>query len=215
MLRFATHGIMSSRYRVPETVRSMTVMTPLTLFEFQILDWFVQTLHHEMLDKAAPVVSYLGDRGWIWLLITALFFIRKSSRRVSITILLALAFSYITANLILKPLVARVRPCDINTAYRLLIDPPTDFSFPSGHTQAAFAAASAINHKYKLLGGAALLLATCIGFSRLYLYVHFVGDVLAGAVIGYLLGSIADTLITEIRYRRYSQHRRKKKPSRP
>ena len=193
----------------------MTTMTPLTQLEFQILDWIVRTFHHEILDAYAPTISFLGDYGWIWIVIALLFMIRKSSRKVGVTILLALAFSHIVADIALKPFVARLRPYDINTAYQLLIDPPAGFSFPSGHTQSAFAAAAAINHSNKIIGSGALLLAAAIGFSRLYLYVHFPGDVLAGAAIGLLIGGIADTLITEIRYRHYSQRRRKLKQSRP
>jgi len=192
-------------------------MTAFTQFEFTLLNWIVQTFKHEYLDAIMPKISFLGDKGWIWIALGLLFMFRKSTRRIGTTVLLALLFSLIVANIVLKPLVARTRPFDINTTYQLLIDPPGDYSFPSGHAQAAFAAASVISHNMRFLGGAAMLLAAAISFSRLYLYLHFTCDVLAGAIIGYILGSIADTLVTEIRYRRYAKKRRlsKKAPLSP
>ena len=90
----------------------------------------------------------------------------------------------LTGNMILKPLVARMRPFTVNTAIELLIPPPTDFSFPSGHTYASFASATAICRNNRKIGVPALILASLIAFSRLYLYVHYPSDVLGGAVVG-------------------------------
>lgn len=100
----------------------------------------------------------------------------------------ALALEVLCCNLILKPFVARIRPCDINTAVQLLVPRPDDFSFPSGHTGAFFSASSALYFSRSRLRFPALVLAVLIGFSRLYLYVHYPTDVLAGAVLGALLG---------------------------
>ena len=59
-----------------------------------------------------------------------------------------------------------------------------DWSFPSGHTSAAFAAALAIFMWYKKEGGFAIVIAALIAISRLYLTVHYPTDVLAGALVG-------------------------------
>ena len=58
--------------------------------------------------------------------------------------LLSLGLEILCCNFLLKPLVARPRPCDVNRAVQLLIPRPEDFSFPSGHTGASFAAASGL-----------------------------------------------------------------------
>ena len=100
----------------------------------------------------------------------------------------------VCCNLVLKPLVARVRPCDINTAVQLLIARPDDFSFPSGHTGASFAAVSALCASGNRLWIPSLILAVLIAFSRLYLYVHYLTDILAGAVIGIMAGWIGTKL---------------------
>lgn len=103
----------------------------------------------------------------------------------------ALIADAILCNGILKPLVGRIRPCDINTSIQLLIARPVDFSFPSGHTAASFAAAAALYFSdEKGLWKPVLVLACLIAFSRLYLYVHYptniIGGVLVGSFAGYL-----------------------------
>lgn len=97
----------------------------------------------------------------------------------------------VVGNLILKNLVARARPCSLNTTVNLLISAPTDYSFPSGHTTSSFAAAVIWYHADKRFGVPALILAFLIAFSRLYLYVHFPSDVIAGALIGAAIGHTA------------------------
>jgi undecaprenyl-diphosphatase len=87
-----------------------------------------------------------------------------------------------------KPLIGRVRPCDVNTAVQLLIARPADFSFPSGHSASSFAAVFALYFRGARLWKPALALAVLIAFSRLYLYVHYPSDVLAGILIGAAIG---------------------------
>ena len=107
----------------------------------------------------------------------------------------SLALEALCCNVILKPAVARLRPCDVDTTVQLLISHPGEFSFPSGHSGASFAAASALFFGKSPLGIPAFILAALIGFSRLYLYVHYPTDVLAGALIGIALGWIGNLLI--------------------
>lgn len=111
---------------------------------------------------------------------------------------IALALEIVCCNVILKPFVARIRPCDVNTAVQLLIERPIDYSFPSGHTASSFAAASALYFSRKKLWIPAAVLAGMIGFSRLYLYVHYPTDVLAGALIGIMMGWIGYVLANAV-----------------
>ena len=94
-----------------------------------------------------------------------------------------------------KPLVARERPCWIRDPVQLLIDMPKDYSFPSGHTQVSVVSAMAIFQNNRKWGIAAFVLASLIAFSRLYLYVHFPTDVLAGIVIGMAVGRIMSCMV--------------------
>ncbi len=111
----------------------------------------------------------------------------------------SLGLELLCCNVILKPLVARIRPCDVDSAVLLLIPHPGGFSFPSGHTGASFAAASALFFSRNKFGVFAFVVAALIGFSRLYLYVHYPSDVLAGALIGIMLGWLGNILVASIR----------------
>lgn len=137
-----------------------------------------------------PIITKLGNGGMIWIALAVVLLITRRYRWAGAAMLFALALDAILCNVILKPLVARIRPCDVNTAVQLLIARPTDYSFPSGHTAASFAATSALYFGRQKLWKPALVLAVLIAFSRLYLYVHYPTDILAGAMIGVIIGYI-------------------------
>ena len=117
------------------------------------------------------------------------------TRRAGVTVALALVLDLIVCNGILKPLFDRVRPCVVNPAVELLVRCPTDASFPSGHTAASFAAVSALVAAGSRLWIPGLVLAVLIAVSRLYLYVHWPTDVLAGGLLGWGLGCLARSLL--------------------
>lgn len=171
-------------------------------FEFTILDWIQANLRNPVLDLLMPAITTLGNSGLIWILLAVVLLLLPKYRKVGLSILAGLALEVICCNLVLKPLVARIRPCDVNTAVSLLIPRPDDFSFPSGHTGASFAAVSALYTSRNRLWMSSLLLAALIAFSRLYLYVHYPTDVLAGVVIGTMAGW-AGTKIAEILWRKF------------
>ena len=106
----------------------------------------------------------------------------------------ALALDVVCCNLLLKPLVARVRPFDANPLVELIVGRPTDWSFPSGHTAASFASTAALYASGEPLWIPAAVLSVLIAFSRLYLYVHYPTDVLAGLVLGTVLGVLGRKL---------------------
>ena len=87
----------------------------------------------------------------------------------------------LVGNVCLKNLIARPRPCWLDSSVRLLIADPTDYSFPSGHTLSSVIGATILTKTDRRFGDAAIPLAALIAFSRLYLYVHFPSDVLAAA----------------------------------
>ena len=94
----------------------------------------------------------------------------------------------------LKNIISRPRPCQIDTAFPLLVSRPSSSSFPSTHSAWAFGGATAIFLQHKKAGIAAYVAAVLIGFSRLYLFLHFPTDVLFGALMGVALGFVADRL---------------------
>lgn len=170
--------------------------------ELRFLD-FLQTIHTPLLDKLLAFITSLGNAGIIWIVLAVVLLILPKTRKTGIIVAAALLMDLILCNLILKNLVARVRPYDVNTAIAILIKKPLDFSFPSGHTAASFAAMTALFlAKMKKAWIAALVLAVLIAFSRLYFYVHYPTDVLGGAVVGILSGIIGYTIVEKIDKRR-------------
>ena len=156
--------------------------------EFQILD-FIQGLRTPFGDKIMPLITALGNAGILWIALTAVMLFLPKKRKTGSVLLQALLFDLLLCNILIKPLVARVRPCDVNTAIQLLIAHPVDLSFPSGHTAASFASVTALYLTgEKKLWKISLVISVLIAFSRLYLYVHYPTDVAGGAVIGVLAG---------------------------
>ena len=130
---------------------------------------------------------------------TLLFLLIPETRRLGLSTGLALLFGLVLCNLILKPVIARPRPFDYQLAHfgreiALLVKAPTDFSFPSGHTIAAFEFAVAAWLNDKRVGIPALAAAVLVAFSRMYLYVHYPTDVIAAAVLGVFLGYLGAML---------------------
>lgn len=151
--------------------------------ELQILD-FIQQMRTIWLDDIMIFITTLGNGGVIWIITGVVLLFSKKHKKTGILILAALAVEIISCNMILKPLVARIRPCDINTAVQLLVSRPTDYSFPSGHTGASFAAVAILHLRKEKGRYAATILAGMIAFSRLYLYVHYPTDIIGGIIIG-------------------------------
>jgi undecaprenyl-diphosphatase len=79
----------------------------------------------------------------------------------------------------------------------LLIEAPTDYSFPSGHTIASFEAATVLLIRHKKWGIMAMVLAVLIAFSRLYLYVHYPTDVLSSIVLGIGIAFAANYFVNQ------------------
>lgn len=156
--------------------------------ELAVLDWIQLHLRCEFLDIVMPWISRLCDHGEVWIVLAAVLLILRSQRRRSAAVSCALVLDLVSCNLILKPLIGRLRPFAINPAVELLVPPPLDASFPSGHTAASFAAVFALKASGSPLWKPALVLAVVMAFSRLYLYVHWPSDVLGGAVLGAAVG---------------------------
>ena len=163
--------------------------------ELKILDWF-QTLHTPVLDKFMTSVTKLGNAGIFWIILTVLFLLIPKMKKTGVVMAAALIIDLLLCNVLLKNFVARTRPYDVNTGIQLLVAKLRDYSFPSGHTAASFASATALYFAgEKKLWKPALVLACLIAVSRLYLYVHYPTDVLGGVVIGIIAGYLGYRLV--------------------
>ncbi len=166
--------------------------------EFAILDFIQQNMRTDIGDQFMVFFTSLGNRGVLWIALGVLLLIFSKHRKAGIMVLGALGLNGIVCNLILKPLFARTRPFDINTAIQLLIPEPSDYSFPSGHTAAAFAVVAALYMAKEKHWYVAVVPACLMTFTRLYLYVHYPTDILGGLVIGAACGVAAGLVIERV-----------------
>ena len=181
----------------------MDMFTWLALnFDLPILDWIAANLWNPVLDALMPIVTKLGDAGIFWIACAVVMLIIPKTRKTGMAMALALIMGLLLCNVTLKPLIARIRPYDLQLekfqrVIPLLIEAEHDFSFPSGHTIASFEASVALLLGNKKLGIPAVILAAVIAFSRLYLYVHYPTDVLASVVLGIGLAFLATFLVNK------------------
>lgn len=165
----------------------------LNLFEIGILDWIQEVFRCAFLDWFFPLVTRLGDHGLFWILIAVVLLCFRKTRPTGCMMGVALLCGLLFGNTIMKPLFGRIRPYDANVSgsVNLLVERLSDFSFPSGHTLASFEGAVVLMIRDKRMGIPALVIAVLVALSRLYLYVHYPTDVLAGAILGTLFASFS------------------------
>jgi undecaprenyl-diphosphatase len=135
-----------------------------------------------------------GD-GWLWGLIGLILLafgdpdrLRADSAAGIAAVLSVLLFQR------LKKVAGRRRPCHVEPHCWATLLPPDQFSFPSGHTMTAFAVSIALSQFYPSLVFPLMFCAVSIAISRILLGMHFLSDVVAGAILGAGLGYLA-TLI--------------------
>lgn len=156
--------------------------------ELALLDWIQLHLRCGFLDWLMPFASSLSNHGEIWILFAALLLFLPQQRKYGISAACALVLDLVACNMVLKPLIGRSRPFILRPDLPLLVPPPGDASFPSGHTAVAFAVVFALRTAGSPLWRPALALAVVTAFSRLYLYVHWPTDILGGILLGAAVG---------------------------
>lgn len=169
--------------------------------ELAVLDWIQAYLHCSFLDAVLPWYTRLADHGELWIFL-AILLVAARKRREGYSVACALLLDLFSCNLLLKPLIGRIRPFAVNTAVELLVPPPLDASFPSGHTAASFAAVFALKAAGSPLWKPTLTAAVVMAFSRLYLYVHWPSDVLGGALLGAACGWLGAKLVSRLARRK-------------
>ena len=158
--------------------------------DWGILHWIQNNISCPFLDAVVPKLTMLGNAGIIWIFAGVLLLCTKKYRRQGALVLMGLLVGLLVGNVALKHLVARSRPCWLDPSVQLLIATPTDYSFPSGHTLSSTISATILTKTDRRFGYAAIPMAALLAFSRLYLFVHFPSDVLAGAVLGLVIGVV-------------------------
>ncbi len=137
---------------------------------------------------ASVWATRMGD-GWLWYSLAIMILEFGGDLRYRA---LATASFAVLAGMLLFMSVKRVsrrsRPCQQEPHCWATILPPDQFSFPSGHTITAFAIAVSLGQLYPPAAACLLLVASIIGASRVLLGMHFLSDVIAGALFGAGIG---------------------------
>lgn len=152
-----------------------------------------------LLDPVFQGLSLVGSFGIVWLLLAVAISGFSWSRpwlwtRVGVAILFAESLSGA-----LKLAFERDRPPVSDPLPESLLETPATYSFPSGHATVAFACATVLALAVPRLAAPLYALAALIAFSRVYVGVHYPGDVLAGAVLGVALAIALRTLAGALR----------------
>jgi undecaprenyl-diphosphatase len=143
------------------------------------------------------ILATRGGDGWLWYVISALLLGFGGGERY---VTVGSAWTACSAGagifLVLKKLTGRTRPSALEPHCWAKLLPPDQFSFPSGHTITAFAFTVAVSCFYPHLTGALLFFALSVATSRIVLGLHFLSDVVVGAILGIGLGYAGFVLFT-------------------
>ncbi len=163
----------------------------ITEVDMSILFFIYENLRSELMNIIMVIITTLGDGGILWIAIAVLCLCFKKTRKCGIAMGVAMVVGLAIGNGIIKNVVGRIRPFQYwyetsGEMIDILIKQPGEFSFPSGHTQNSFAAATVLMMYDKRKGIPALIMAALIAFSRLYVFVHYPTDILGGMFFGIL-----------------------------
>lgn len=138
------------------------------------------------------VIASRGGDGWLWSTVAAILLLFGGDRRFEA---IWTAFVALMAGLVsffvLKRITGRERPCSTEAHCWAKLLPPDRFSFPSGHTITAFAISIPLGLYYPALLAGLIFCALSVAASRVLLGLHYLSDVVAGLVIGCVIGGLA------------------------
>jgi len=177
-------------------------------FIFKIDHYFAEFFHNiymwggDIATNIFKFISWFADTGIIFLLIGLTLILIKRTRKIGLTIFIAVCVGFLFTNIILKNVIARARPFeDISSDfYKWWLDVGSEFqesySFPSGHTTATTAFSIAIFlTTNKERSWSILFLPILMASSRIYLMVHYFTDCLGGLLVGFASAGISYLLV--------------------
>ncbi len=176
-------------------------------FDLSVFQW-IQSVQNEFFDALMVGITTLGNGGAVFIAIGLVLLFTKKYRKAGLAVIVALLVMLLCNDLFLKEFFARPRPFNLletdpekydfwgkGYIYPELISKPTSFSFPSGHTASAFAAAMALLWHNRKIGVPVTIFSVLMGFSRIYVEVHYCTDVIAGVVSGTICALVAVLIV--------------------
>lgn len=161
-----------------------------------ILLFIQEFIRNPLITPLVRAITTLGNGGMIWILLTLIMLVLPKTRKTGCMMSVALLGTLLVNNILLKNLIGRTRPYEVIEVLTYLVPKPGEYSFPSGHAGSSFAVACVIFRQFpKRYGVPALILATLIALSRLYVGVHYLSDVLFGIIDGIAIGLAAEAIV--------------------
>ena len=153
-------------------------------------------LQNGFLDFLLPILTNLDYwRIPLGLMVVLLLIFGKKKGRITVLLLvLGIALSDQLCNNVLKPLIQRIRPCNVLENIHLLVNCTRAYSFPSSHAMNIFTGCLLLSYSYRKMRVLLLIGAILVSYSRIYVGVHYPFDVLAGVALGIFCAFVIITL---------------------
>ncbi|MCK4428049.1 MAG: phosphatase PAP2 family protein [candidate division Zixibacteria bacterium] len=153
-------------------------------------------LQNGIFDFLMPVLTNLDYwRIPLGLMAVLLLIFGKKKGRIAVLLLvLGITLSDQVCNNLLKPLIQRIRPCNVLENIHLLVNCTKAYSFPSSHAMNIFTGATLLSFSYRKIKVILFIIAILVSYSRIYVGVHYPFDVLAGVILGFFCAFIIITL---------------------
>lgn len=182
------------------------MITYLQSIDRKMLNLLSKKIRCKVLDKIMPLITALGNGAIVWGILSIYLMKNENYRIEGYMVITSVALTSIIGEGIIKNIIKRTRPF-LNKEHnieenKLLISKPITYSFPSGHTASSFAAAGILIMMDNKLSIIAVILASLIAFSRIYLNVHYPLDVITGIILGLICSKVVVTIfnIESIKY---------------
>ena len=161
----------------------MKLLYSIHKYDVFMFTWLINTRMHSALTKVSRYLSKTGD-GQLYLVVTGALFWHEGIKSPCLQAVLLAFLIERPVYFVLKNGLKRNRPEAALINFRSIITPSDQFSFPSGHTSAAFMMATLLGYYFPPLIVPLYCWATLVGCSRVVLGVHFPTDILVGVLLG-------------------------------
>ncbi len=163
-------------------------------------------LANPLFDILMPFITdkYTWLPVWIAAIVLLLWKGGKKGKAVLILVLLSVVLTDVSVNRLLKPLIHRVRPCNVLQGLHLLVHRSGSFSMPSSHAANFFTLATIFSAYYKRYQWIFWLSAALVAYSRVAVGVHYPFDILVGALVGWIDAQIVLLLLSRSSLKKFN-----------